>query len=63
MQVRPYDKKAFLPEGFILFHFLKIHDQLVDGNAFENDLVHKLAIAKTVLPTKQRLRHNPRNLM
>ena len=33
--VRPFDKKkSFLPEVFILFRFLKIHDQLVDTNAF-----------------------------
>ena len=32
-------KKAFLAEEFVLFHFLKILDQLVDKNAFENDLV------------------------
>ena len=39
VQVRPYDKKAFLPEEFVFFHFLKTPDQLVDENAFENDLV------------------------
>ena len=33
------DTKAFLPEGFVLFYFLKFPDQLVDENAFENDLV------------------------
>ena len=26
-------------KGSYFFHFLKIHDQLVDGDAFENDLV------------------------
>ena len=39
VQVWPYSKKAFLPEGFIFFLFLEIDDQLVDENAFENDLV------------------------
>ena len=33
------DTKAFLPEEFVLFHFLKFPDQLVDENAFEIDLV------------------------
>ena len=42
VQVRPYNKKAFLPEEFVrsyFFHFLKISELLMDENAFENDLV------------------------
>ena len=39
VQVQPYDKKAFLPEELYFFHFHKFPDQLVDENAFENDLV------------------------
>ena len=53
MQVRPYDRIAFLPKEFVLFYyffilfyfilfiflFFEIHGQLVDENAFENDLV------------------------
>ena len=38
MQFGPYDK-AFLPEGFVRFHFLEILDQLVDANASGNDIV------------------------
>ena len=46
-----------LQDGFVLVSFLKIPDQLMDENALEND--HKLSVAKTFLPTKQRPRHNP----
>ena len=35
----PYDKKHSYQRSSYFLHFLKIPDQLVDENAFENDLV------------------------
>ena len=55
-------KKHFYQRSSYFFHFLKISELLMDENALENDLYHKLAVAKMFLPTKQRPRHNPRNL-
>ena len=31
-------KKHSYQKGLYFFHFLKIHDQLMDEHAFENDL-------------------------
>ena len=39
-------RKHSYQEGSYSFHFLKIHDQLVEENAFKTTFYHKLVVAE-----------------
>ena len=46
-------RKHSYQEGSYSFHFLKIHDQLVDENAFKMTFYHKLVVAETFFFTEK----------